>query len=596
MEPSAKAGMRIAAVRAMSGVVRTSGSIALVRRVFRSSEAALVALAVALGIAAGLLTFALNRTAHALQSLIYGLGGASLSAAQSVSPLSLLALPVGGLLLGLGSRAAVRRWRAPVDVVEANALHGGAIAWRDTVLVCAQTLLSNGVGASVGLEAAYAQAGGGFASVVGQWLRLRRADMRILLGAGAGAAIGAAFSAPLTGAFYAFEIVIGAYTPAAIAPVAAAALSAVLTARLLGLEAYIIALPGAKAITTEDYLVYAGLGILCAGIAIVIMRAVTFIEETVRGSSLADVSRPAIGGLLLIPLALVTPQVLSSGHGALHLDLGAEVALRFLLLVFVVKILASAVSLGFGFRGGLFFASLFIGSLAGQLFAGALARINGAPPIDPSDAALIGMAAMAVAIVGGPMTMSLLVLETTHDFALTSVAVTAGLCASTVVRETFGFSFSTWRMHTRGQTIRSARDVGWVRTLTVGKMMQRAANTAAAAMTIAEFRRRFPLGSTSTVVLTDATGAYFGIVDTPRAFDTGLDEETEIGTLAGMQGVALHAAEDVREAMKIFDSIGADVLAVVTDAGEVVGTLSEKFVHRRYTDEMEKAQRELFGE
>jgi CIC family chloride channel protein len=479
---------------------------ALVRRIFRSSEAALVGMSIAVGIAAGLLTLVLNRTAHGLQSLIYGLSGTSLSAARSISPFSLIALPIGGLLLGFGSRAVLRRWRTPVDVVEANALHGGAIPWRDTVLVCIQTLLSNGVGASVGLEAAYAQAGGGFTSVVGQWLRLRRADMRILVGAGAGAAIGAAFSAPLTGAFYAFEIVIGAYTPAAIAPVAAAALAAVLTGRLFGLEAYIIALPGAQAITTEDYLVYGLLGIVCGVIGIGIMRAVTFIEENVRGSSLPDAWRPALGGLLLIPLALVTPQTLSAGHGALHLDLGAEVALRFLLLVFVVKIMASAVSLGFGFRGGLFFASLFIGSLAGQLFAGALARIHGAPPIDPSDAALIGMAAMAVAIIGAPMTMSLLVLETTHDFALTSVAVTASLCASTLVRETFGFSFSTWRFHTRGQTIRSARDVGWIRNLTVGKMMQRAVETAPAAMSIAEFRRRFPLGSTPNVVLTDAAG------------------------------------------------------------------------------------------
>jgi CIC family chloride channel protein len=576
--------------------VTPSGSIALVRRIFRSSEAALVAMAVALGIAAGLLTFVLNRTAHGLQSLIYGLGGASLSAAQSVPPLSLLALPVGGLVLGYGSRAALQRWRTPVDVVEANALHGGVVPWRDTVVVAAQTLLSNGVGASVGLEAAYAQAGGGFASVIGQWLRLRRADMRILLGAGSGAAIGAAFSAPLTGAFYAFEIVIGAYTPAAIAPVAAAALAAVLTARFLGLEAYIIALPGAKAITTEDYLVYAVLGIVCAGIAIAIMRAVTFIEETVRGSSLRDAWRPAVGGLLLLPLALVTPQTLGAGHGALHLDLGAEVGLRFLLLVFVVKIIASAVSLGFGFRGGLFFASLFIGSLAGQLFVGILAHVSGAPPMEPSDAALIGMAAMAVAIVGGPMTMSLLVLETTHDFALTGVAVMAGLCASTVVRETFGFSFSTWRFHTRGQAIRSARDVGWVSALTVGKMMQRAAETAPAATTIAEFRRRFPLGSTSNVVLTDATGAYFGIVDTARAHDSALDGDDELGALASMNAVVLKPEQHVREAMKTFDSNGADFLAVVSDEGEVIGTLAEKFVHRRYTDEMEKAHREMFGE
>jgi CIC family chloride channel protein len=564
--------------------------------VFRSSEAALVGLAVVLGIAAGLLTFVLNRGAHGLQSLIYGLSGTSLSAAASVPRLSLLALPIGGLVLGLVSRAAARRWRTPVDVVEANALHGGVVPLRDTLLVCAQTLLSNGVGASVGLEAAYAQAGGGFASVVGQALKLRRTDMRVLLGAGAGAALGAAFSAPLTGAFYAFEIVIGAYTPAAIAPVAAAALSAVLTGRLLGLEPYLIALPGAKAITTEDYLVYAALGVICAGIAIAIMRTVTFIEENVRALPLLDAWRPAVGGLLLIPLALVTPQTLSAGHGALHLDLGVEVALRFIALVFVVKILASAVSLGFGFRGGLFFASLFIGSLVGQLFAGVLARISGAPPIDPSDAALIGMAAMAVAIVGGPMTMSLLVLETTHDFALTSVAVTAGLCASTVVRETFGFSFSTWRFHTRGETIRSARDIGWVRALTVGKMMQPAANVAPADMTVAEFRRRFPLGSAANVVLTDNTGAYFGIAETSRLFEATVDPDAPVGSLASMQNIVLHPAENVREALATFDVNGADFLAVVNDEKEIVGALSERFVHRRYADELEKAQREMFGE
>ncbi|HET7577575.1 MAG TPA: chloride channel protein [Sphingomicrobium sp.] len=566
------------------------------RQLFRSSEAALVAMAVAVGIAAGLLTLALNRTAHGVQSLIYGLSGNSLSAAPSVPALALLALPLGGLLLGLASRAAMRRWKTPVDVVEANALHGGVIPLRDTTIVCAQTLLSNGVGASVGLEAAYAQAGGGIASVVGRWLRLRRGDMRILVGAGAGAAIGAAFSAPLTGAFYAFEIVIGAYTPAAIAPVAAAALSAVLVGRLLGLEPYLIALPGAKAIVTEDYLVYAALGVICAFVAIGIMRAVTFIEQHVRASPLPDAWRPALGGLLLIPLALITPQSLSAGHGALHLDLGAEVALRFIALVLVVKIAASSISLGFGFRGGLFFASLFIGSLVGQLFAGALLRIHGTPPIDPSDAALIGMAAMAVAIVGGPMTMSLLVLETTHDFALTSVAVTAGLCASTVVREAFGFSFSTWRMHTRGQTIRSARDVGWARLLTVGKMMDRGADIAPAAISIAEFRRRYPLGSTANVVLSDPGGRYDGLVETAKAFDTTVDADAEVGTLAVLRDVVLRPSDDARSALTVFDRSGADYLAVVNDEDEVLGTLSETFVHRRYSVEMEKAHREMFGE
>jgi len=450
--------------------------------------------------------------------------------------------------------------------------------------------------ASVGLEAAYAQAGGGLASTLGAWLRLRRADMRILVGAGAGAAVGAAFGAPLAGAFYAFEIVIGAYTPAAIAPVAAACLSAVLLVRLAGVQAYVVALPGAKAITTVDYLLYAALGLICAFVGIALMRAVTLLETHVRRSPIPELWRPAVGGLLLVPLAMITPQVLSAGHGALHIDLGAEVALRFILLVLVVKIAASSISLGFGFRGGLFFASLFIGSLVGQLFAGAIARVALFPTLDPSDAALIGMAAMAVAIVGGPMTMSMLVLEVTHDFALTSVAITAALCASTFVRETFGFSFSTWRLHTRGESIRSARDVGWVRALTVGKMMQRGAQTAPSMIDVAEFRRRFPLGSTAKVVLVDSTGRYCGIVETAKAFDAEIDPAAAIATLRILHDRALSPAQDVRSAIRTFDLSEADYLAVVDEDNSVLGTLSERFVHRRYADEVEKAHRETFGE
>ena len=570
--------------------------VASFRRIFRSSEAALVLLAVGIGLAAGLLMMAQRTLAHGLQVLLYGLSGASLSAAFSIDPIRLIALPIFGLLLGLGSRFAMRRWRTPVDVVEANALHGGAISVRDTLIVCAQTIASNGAGASVGLEAAYAQAGGGLASFFGSRLRLRRADMRILVGAGAGAAIGAAFGAPLTGAFYAFEIVIGAYTPAAIAPVAAACLSAVLLVRLAGIEAYVVALPGAKAITTADYLLYAGLGLICAFIGIAIMRGVAFFESRIRRSALPEVWRPAVGGLLLIPLAMITPQALSAGHGALHLDLGAEIAFRFILLVLLVKIAASTISLGFGFRGGLFFASLFIGSLAGQLFAGGVSHIPFLPAVDPSDAALIGMAAMAVAIVGGPITMSMLVLEVTHDFALTSLAITAALCSSTFVRETFGFSFSTWRLHTRGESIRSARDIGWARTLTVGKMMQRGEETTLAATSVAEFRRRFPLGSTNSVVLVDRAGHYAGIVETAKVFDEMIAPEAEVASVATLQGVALVPAQDVQSAIRTFDLCEADYLAVVDEDQAVLGTLSERFVHRRYADEVEKAQREMFGE
>lgn len=566
------------------------------RRRFRSSEAAVVFLAVGIGIAAGLMTLVQGSVAHFVQSLLYGTQINRLSALASIEPLRLLALPIGGLALAALGHAVRKRERAPIDVVEANALHGGIIPFRDSLLVAAQTLLSNGAGASVGLEAAYAQMGGGVASVVGRWLRLRRSDLRVLVGAGAGAAIGAAFGAPLTGAFYGFEIVIGAYTPAAIAPVVAAALAACVTIRAFGMPTYLVALPSAHAIVTVDYILYAGLGLVCAVIGIALMRAVSRIEVGVRQSSLPDWLRPVLGGFLLIPIAWISPQSLSAGHGALHLDLTRQVGLGFLLTVFLLKMAASAISLGFGFRGGLFFASLFLGSLAGQVYALLLGLVPGAPPIDATDAALVGMAGMAVSVVGGPMTMAMLVLETTHDLALTGTAITAALCASTVVRERFGFSFSTWRLHMRGEAIRSARDIGWVRALTAGQMMRRGVPTAAPSLTIAEFRRQHPLGSAGRVVLADRDGAYAGLVAVPAAYAAGADADAPVLSLAELADAALAPAQDVVSIMRMFDAHQADDLAVIDEDRHVLGMVSEKYVRRRYADEIEKAQRDLFGE
>ena len=566
------------------------------RRRFRSSEVALIMLAVTVGLAAGLLTLIQGSLAHLMQRLLYGAQIDHLSAVTQVDPLRLLALPLGGLILAGIAYATRGRRRAPIDVVEANALHGGVIPMRDSLLVSGQTLLSNGTGASVGLEAAYAQMGGGIASLAGQWLKLRRNDLRTLVGAGAGAAVGAAFSAPLTGAFYAFEIVIGAYTPAAIAPVAAACIAAAVMVRSAGAAPYLIALPGAHAIETSDYLYYAALGFACALAAIVLMQAITTLEANVRRLPIPERWRPVAGGVLLIPLALLSPQTLSAGHGALHLDLAVPLGLGTLAGIFFLKIAASAISLGFGFRGGMFFASLFLGSLAGQMFALILAALPGAPPIDPVDAALVGMAAMAVAVVGGPMTMSMLVLESTHDFALTAVAIVAALCASTLVRETFGFSFSTWRLHTRGETIRSARDIGWVRSLTAGRMMRRETPMVDASITIADFRHRYPLGSTGRVILTDTRNRYAGIVPVPLAFTQSADPSAPILSLAILAGQTLRPDEDVAAIMRRFEELGADEMAVADPEGTVLGLLSEKYVRRRYAEELEKSQRELFGE
>ncbi len=575
----------------------TRTAIVRVRRWLRESEAAFIALAALVGTAAGVATLAQGWLAHAIQRVFYGLAINRLSALPSIQhPWRLVALPLGGVALVLMALWFGRRGSAPVDVVEANALHGGRIPVRDNLVIAAQTIMSNGCGASVGLEATYAQMGGGMASLLGQRLNLRRADLRTLVGAGAGAGVGAAFGSPLAGAFYAFEIVIGSYSIAAVAPVIAASLAGVLVLRWLGVEPYLVAITFSRARTIFDYSAAVALGLICAGLGIVIMRLVTEVERLLQWLTRGSMWRPVLGGAMLMPIAWISPQALSAGHGALHLDLLTRPSVQFLLLILALKIAASVVSLASGFRGGLFFASLFLGSLAGQAFAETLNMAGLGVTFDPTDFALVGMAALCVSVIGGPMTLALLTLETTQDFSLMGVVLTAALIASAVTRESFGYSFSTWRLHVRGSDIRSPRDIGWMLSLTAARIMRRDFVTLPDSISIAAFRSKVPLGSASKAILVDATGVYHGIVPTAAAYDPTLDPTGPLAPLARQTTVKLSADSGIKPILSAFDDEGADELAVVDDDNRVIGVLTEKYARRRYLEEIEAAQKRMFGE
>jgi len=587
----------------MSLVERIAGPrlvITSLRRRVRSSEVWLTALAIVAGAAAAVFTLAVGRIAHELQVFLYGFdSNERLSAQQWIEPVRLLALPVGGLILGLSAWWWKKsRSGPPVDVVEANALLGGRMGLRDSAFICGQTLVSNGFGASVGLEAAYAQAGGSWASLMGKWMHLRRGDMRTMVAAGAGAGIAAAFGAPLTGAFYAFEVVLGSYSAATIAPVVGASLAASLMVNSLHNFGEPFPMPSAGAVTMEPgtYVLAAGLGVICALLGIFIMRLVALLERWASAIPLPTAVKPALGGAVVALMVLGSPQVLSSGRGALANDLVGSLALGALIYLIVLKTMASIVSLGFGFRGGLFFASLFLGSLVGRA-CGIGLEASGAPLlIDPSVAGLAGMSALAAAIIGAPMTMSFLVLETTRDFGLTAACLGASVIATTIVRERFGYSFSTWRLHLRGETIRSAHDVGWLRQLTAGRLMRQNVPTTRIDATLAEFKNRFPLGSVKIVIALGEDDRYAGLVRVALAHAVADPTGKTVRDMISKPHETLAPDLNIKEIMAAFDRTEADELAVVTPEGAVLGMVSEGYATRRYAEELEKVRRELTGE
>jgi chloride channel protein, CIC family len=586
-------------------ISRTGSNRALtrMRALLRSNEFYLIPLALVVGTIAGATVTLMSEIAQIAHVLIYGIPiDVRLSANAYVNPwVALTAVSAGGLLLGIMEWSRRRlKISSAVDPIEANALRGGHLSLRDSFVVSSQTLISNGCGASVGLEAGYTQIGSGMASLLGQFLNLRRNDLRLIVGCGAAAAIAAAFGAPITGAFYACELIVGVYAVGSAAPILAASLAGAITAEWLGGAPYSIEVPRVGSVGVEQYLALIALALVTSAIGIAIMRSSSVVERFFTQAWLPIWIRPVIGGLCVGILAIVTPQVLAAGHGAMLLDLHHEMAIQVIAMVIALKVIACLISLASGFRGGLFFASLFVGSLLGKFFAAALLLLSPSLAVDPLVSMLTGMATLGVAVVGGPLTMSFLVLEMTRSVDVTAVVLAACIVTSICVRFMFGHSFSTWRLHLRGETIRSANDVGWLRNLTVERMMRTDVGKVPSTVTIAACRREFSLGSRPAVVIVNNADEYCGLVLLPELFSPDLDtiaDEIQVVELAKYTDVVLLPEMNVKSAMKMFDDAEAEVLAVIEseNSRKVIGFLSESFARRRYVEEIDKATRGVLG-
>jgi CIC family chloride channel protein len=571
------------------------------RALVRARESSILFLGAAIGAIAGAVVAGMGGLVTLMHTYLFALPpGERLSAASSLDPWYAIGVPViGGLIFGLGL-VALARWRPvrEVDPIEANALHGGRMSLTGSVVVAAQTVWSSGVGPSVGLEAGYTQLASGFASWVGRLFRLRRRDMRVLVGCGAAGAIGGAFGAPLAGAFYAFELVIGSYSIASLAPVGIAAMVGYLVANLFAPVHIGFEMPFVMQVTGHDIAAAVAVGLAAAAAGILLMRSVSLCETLYVRLKIKPGWRPAIGGAAVGALALISPQVLSSGHGAIHIAAMLQSPLRLILMLFALKAAASVISLGSGFRGGLFFASLLLGALGGRALAEGVNFVIPSLALDPHIYAIIGMGALSVSVIGGPLTMTFIALESTGDLWLTTAVLIAVIVSAQVTRETFGYSFATWRFHLRGETIRSAADVGWIRELNVRRMMRPDVRTVPAHTTLARFRLVFPPGSTAHVVALDEDKSYAGIVVVAEAHAPELDEATAVRDILHARDAVLLPGMTVKEAVALFDRAEAEALAVVEarDKRNVIGLLTESHALRRYSDELELRRRELTGE
>ncbi len=424
-----------------TGRNRPSPFILFMRKLVHNDQLVMTLLAVIIGAGVGTLAILFVEKIDLIQTFFLGVSGARIADHIEALPSwrVLLVPTLGGLGVGLflyylmpGGKP-----KGPADVIVACEVDGGRMSLKEGFLAMTASGVSIGTGASVGREGPAVHMGASFSAWVAEKLAMSRSNSRILLGCGVAAAVSASFNAPIAGALFAQEVILSHYALKAFAPVVIASVSGTVVAHQVVGNVKAFELDAYQLVSYLEFPAFAGLGVLSGLCAILFTWAI--LKTQMQTAKLPGPAwyRPAIGGFLVGVIALWYPEVLGVGYEATDSALRGEYALNLLFALFVFKLAATVLSLGFGFSGGVFSPALVIGAMLGGTY-GMLAT-HFAPDLSSGANAysLVGMAAMASAVLGAPISTTLIVFELTGDYTLT-IAVMCGCVLATLVNDQMG--------------------------------------------------------------------------------------------------------------------------------------------------------------
>ncbi|MCI4660449.1 MAG: chloride channel protein [Neomegalonema sp.] len=398
------------------------------------------------------------RVLDAMHLTLYGVVDAELfSRAAELHPIGVMLLPmIGGLIVGLllkyGARDNVPFGVA--EVIEARAIGAARLDTRKGLCAWAASVLSLGFGASAGREGPAVVMGATIASALSSALNASAVNGRMILGCSVAAAVSASFNAPLAGALFALEVVLGHYAIRAFAPITIASVAGAVISRIHLGDTPAFQLSAAEFGSYSQFPAFALLGLLSALTAGVLMSSIFYARDVLdnfRDSiGLPTWLQPAIAGAVLGLVALAFPHVIAVGYQTTTFALAGMFDFWTCVILAITKVTAVAITLGGRFAGGVFSPALMVGALLGSAF-GAVA-IDIFPSVAGSQGlyALAGMGAVAGAVLGAPISTTLIVFEMTGDYDVAIAALIATSLATVATQVIFGRSFFIWQLARRG--------------------------------------------------------------------------------------------------------------------------------------------------
>ncbi len=489
------------------------------------------------------------------------------------------------------------RLHGVASIMEATTFSGGRLRYKRMPIKAALASFSLGAGASVGPEDPSVQIGANLGSLLGQKLRLSDERVKLLVAAGVAAGISAAFRAPIAGVFFALEIVLGDFSTSSFGVVVlTAVVSAAFTQAIeagspffseasqpeLGIATYTLGgLP--------ELPLYMLLGVIIAPIAALFIRMLYWQHDVWHHLPLCRPLRTALAGALVGVIAVFLPQIMGTGRDTLNAMLGQTQFASGLLLAFVIaKIVATTMSLGGGFQGGMFAPSLFVGAAAGRLFGQILISIF--PRMftaDPAAFAIAGMAAAMTGVIRAPITAVVLLFELTDDYHLILPIMLATVVCLFVIERIAPDGIYHLGLARKGIRLVRGRDIDLMQTITVGEAMSKEYSAIPASLAISALDSAFAKTNTHGLLVLDEAGLLVGIVtlqDLALAQENKVHMDQPVVNICTRDVLTVTAETPIAEALHIFSGRDLGRLPVVAtdNPRQPIGILRRRDIMRAY--------------
>ncbi len=407
-----------------------------------SDSQAMLVWAALIGFVGALATIAFRECISAVQILLTGHSGSFVEIAKGLSWQMRVLLPTcGGVVAGLFLIWARRMPAgATSDYMEAVAIGDGHIPVRQTLLRSLSSLSTIGSGGSIGREGSMVQLAALCASLIGRFTHLPAPRLRLLVACGAAAGITSAYNAPIAGAFFITEIVLGALLMESFGPVVVASVVANITMRELPGYKPAYEMPFFPEVAGVEILLFVLLGVLAGLLAPQFLRLLKVSKQAFQKTRLPLPIRLGVGGLLVGLMSIQVPEVWGNGYSVVNALLHTDWLWTTVLLVLLYKVVATCMTVGSGAVGGIFTPTLFVGAAIGLLFGDVAHALWPHAVSWPFAYAMVGMGAFLAAATNAPLMAILMIFEMTLSYQVVLPLMLSCVVAYVVARSLDGDS------------------------------------------------------------------------------------------------------------------------------------------------------------